>query len=54
MNKFAYIFACILIISCSNQTIYSGKILNQENLNDIDLKIRKLVNILGMQSYIDQ
>ena len=54
MNKFAYIFACILIISCSNQTIYSGKILNQENLNDIDFKNKeKLVNILGMPSYID-
>ena len=54
MNKFAYIFFCILIISCSNETIYSGKILNQENLSDIDFKNKeKLINTLGIPSYID-
>ena len=54
MNKILFILICILIISCSNETIYSGKILNQENLSNINFENKeKLINILGIPSYID-
>ncbi len=55
MNK----FLCILIISificnCSNETIYSGKILNQEKFKNINFENKqKLVNSLGEPSFID-
>ena len=54
MYKTFLLLSIILIYSCSNETIYSGKILNQENLSDIDFKNKeKLLDILGMPSYID-
>tara|TARA_Y100000768_G_C23840575_1_gene615952 strand:+ start:462 stop:887 length:426 start_codon:yes stop_codon:yes gene_type:complete len=43
-----------LIISCSNETIYSGKVLNQENFNNLNFKNKEtLISIMGMPSYAD-
>ena len=40
--------------NCSNKTIYSGKILNQEELSDINfINKSKLISKLGYPSYID-
>ena len=40
--------------NCSNKTIYSGKIINQEQLKDINFENReKLITKLGKPSYID-
>ena len=44
----------ILIVSCTNETIYSGKIINQDNLSNINYKTKlDLINNLGEPSYID-
>ena len=44
----------LLLISCSNETIYSGKILNQEDLNNINYKDKQtLINTLGNPSFVD-
>jgi len=43
-----------LIYSCTNKTIYSGKILNQDNFTNINFSNKKnLINNLGNPSYID-
>ena len=43
-----------LIYSCTNKTIYSGKILNQENFTNIDFNNQKnLISNFGYPSYID-
>ena len=55
MNKLLF-YICILFIlaNCSNNTNYSGKILNQEELKDINfINKEKLINKLGNPSYID-
>ena len=40
--------------NCSNKTSYSGKILNQDDLNDINfINKDKLISKLGNPSYID-
>ena len=55
MNKF-FVYICIFFIlsNCTNQTKYSGKILNQEELKDINFENKeKLVSKLGYPSYID-
>ena len=40
--------------NCSDKTIYSGKIINQEQLKDINFENReKLITKLGKPSYID-
>ena len=40
--------------NCSNKTVYSGKILNQEELKDINFNNKeKLISKLGYPSYID-
>ncbi len=55
MNKFIF-YICIFIIlaNCSNKSTYSGKILNDEDLKDINFENReKLINKLGYPSYID-
>ena len=40
--------------NCSNKITYSGKILNQEELNDINFNNKeKLISKLGQPSYID-
>ncbi len=43
-----------LIHSCTNKTIYSGKILNQDNFTNINFTSQKnLINNFGYPSYID-
>jgi len=43
-----------LIYSCTNKTIYSGKILNQDNFTNINFSNQKnLINKFGYPSYID-
>ena len=49
-----YICIFFILANCSNKTTYSGKILNQEELKDIDFKNKeKLISKLGYPSYID-
>ena len=44
----------IILINCSNQTIYSGKILNEESFEDINFKDKNnLVSKLGEPSFVD-
>ena len=55
MSKY-FLYICVLFIlaNCSNKTIYSGKIINQEQLNNINFENKeKLITILGKPSYID-
>ena len=48
------IFIFFILANCSNQTKYSGKILNQEELQDINFKTKeKLISKLGFPSYVD-
>ena len=48
------IFLFFLIYSCTNKTIYSGKILNQDNFTNINFSNQKnLINNFGYPSYID-
>ena len=43
-----------LLLSCSNETIYSGKILNQEDLANINYQNKAvLINKWGNPSFID-
>ena len=55
MCKFIlYIIIFLTLANCSNKVIYSGKILNQEQLEDINfLNKEGLVSKLGQPSYID-
>ena len=51
-----FIYICILFIltNCAKSTSYSGKILNQDNLNDINFANKqKLYSLFGYPSYID-
>ena len=51
---FCYICIFFILANCSNKTIYSGKILNQEELKDINFNNKeKLISKLGHPSYID-
>ncbi len=55
MNRII-IYICIFFIlaNCSNKTTYSGKILNQDQLNDINFENKnKLISKLGQPSFID-
>ena len=55
MNKF-FFYICIFFIlaNCSNKTIYSGKILSNEELKEINFTNKeKLISKLGAPSYID-
>ena len=48
------IFIFFILANCSNQTKYSGKILNQEELQDINFETKeKLISKLGFPSYVD-
>ena len=50
------IYICIFFIlaNCSNKTTYSGKIINQDTLQDINFENKnKLISKLGYPSYID-
>ena len=55
MNKFIIYISIIFILSnCSNKTTYSGKIFNQEELQDVNFENKeKLTSKLGYPSYID-
>tara|TARA_B100000963_G_C22268400_1_gene511643 strand:- start:148 stop:576 length:429 start_codon:yes stop_codon:yes gene_type:complete len=55
MSKLIF-YICIFFIlaNCSNKTIYSGKILDKEELEDINfINKEKLITKLGNPSYID-
>ena len=55
MSKFI-IYICIFFIlaNCSNKTTYSGKIINQDELQNINFENKnKLISKLGYPSYID-
>ena len=55
MSRFV-IYICIFFIlaNCSNKITYSGKILNQDELQDINFENKnKLISKLGSPSYID-
>ena len=54
IKNFIYFLLLFVLLSCSNKTIYSGKIINQDNFNDLNFKEKsKLINKLGEPSYID-
>ena len=49
-----YICIFFVLANCSNKTTYSGKILNSEELEEINfLNKEKLVSKLGNPSYVD-
>ena len=55
MGKYI-IYICIFFIlaNCSNKTVYSGKVIKEEQLKDINFVNKdKLVSQLGDPSYID-
>ena len=54
LKTFFYICIFFILANCSDKTTYSGKILNNEELNDINFKNKeKLISTLGDPSYID-
>ena len=49
-----YICIFFILANCSNKTTYSGKILNNEELNEINFTNKEtLISKLGNPSYID-
>ena len=49
-----YICIFFILANCSNKTTYSGKILNKEELNEINfMNKEKLISKLGNPSYVD-
>ena len=51
---FLYICIFFVLANCSNKTTYSGKILNNEELREINfINKENLINKLGNPSYID-
>ena len=49
-----YICVFFILANCSNKTTYSGKILNNEELKDINfVNKEKLIKKLGNPSYVD-
>ena len=54
VKAFFYICIFLILANCSNKTTYSGKILNNEELNNINFTNKeKLISTLGNPSYID-
>ena len=55
MRKFiVYICIFFILANCSNKTTYSGKIINQDTLQDINFENKnKLISKLGYPSYVD-
>ena len=54
LRLFSYICIFLFLANCSNKTIYSGKILNKDDLKDINFTNKeKLISSLGKPSYID-
>ena len=55
LKLLVYISILFILANCSNKTTYSGKILNEEVLSDINFSNKtKLINKLGNPSYIDE
>ncbi len=53
-KKILILLIYFLITSCTNKTIYSGKILNQDNLGNINFKNKEtLIKKMGKPSFID-
>ena len=53
-NFIIYICIFFILANCSNKTTYSGKIINQNKLQDINFENKnKLISKLGYPSYID-
>ena len=51
---FFYICIFLILANCSNKTTYSGKILNNEELKEINfINKDKLISKLGTPSYVD-
>ena len=51
---FFYICIFLILANCSNKTTYSGKILNKEELKEINfINKDKLISQLGTPSYVD-
>ena len=49
-----YIFTFLILANCSNKTTYSGKLLNQDELDDLNFKDKKkLIQKLGSPSFVD-
>ena len=54
VKTFFYICIFFILANCSNKTTYSGKILDKEELTDINfINKKKLISRLGNPSYID-
>ena len=54
VKTFFYISIFFILANCSNKTIYSGKILNNEELKEINFENKeKLIAKLGNPSYVD-
>jgi len=55
MNKLlVYICIFFILANCSNKSIYSGKIIKEEDFKDINFQNKeKLISKLGYPSYID-
>lgn len=54
MIKYYLFILVFFITSCTNQTIYSGKILNQEKLENLNFENKKkLLDIMGTPSYVE-
>ena len=54
VKTFFYICIFFILSNCSNKTTYSGKILNNEELEEINFTNKeRLINKLGNPSYID-
>ena len=54
LKLFLFIIIVFFLTSCSNKITYSGKIINQENLKNINFKNKEtLISKLGYPSYID-
>ena len=54
LKVFFYICFFFILANCSNKTTYSGKILNNEELEDINFTNKEnLITKLGNPSYVD-
>ena len=54
MVKIFYICIFLILANCSNKTTYSGKMLNNEELKEINfINKDKLISKLGTPSYVD-
>ena len=54
LKTFFYICIFLILANCSNKIIYSGKILNNDELKEINFTNKeRLLNKLGKPSYID-